>query len=226
MRAAHPLDSILNPVVRSFQTDQSEEVGMSKGTDTRQMIIARTAAVLNVQGFHALSLADIMATTGLEKGGIYHHFRGKDDLALAAFDYAVGLTWGRLREAMRGKRHALDKLIALVEGYKSMADDPPLPGGCPLLNTGVEAPHTHPALRDRARAAMRALCHYIELIILHGQARGELRAEVDAATLPPLWLGTIEGGVLFAKLYDDPIYIHRAVDHVVSQINATLRVPA
>ena len=199
---------------------------MRKGDTTRQMIIARTAAVLNQQGFHASSLADIMAATGLEKGGLYNHFRGKDELALAAFDYAVGLTWERLREGMRGKHDAIAKLIALMDAYKSMADDPPLPGGCPLLNTGVEAANTHPALRDRTRSAMSALCHYIALIIIHGQERGEIAPDVDAVALTPLLLGTIEGGVLFAKLYADPTYIHRAVDHVVQQITMLLRRPA
>jgi TetR/AcrR family transcriptional repressor of nem operon len=30
-------------------------------------------------------MADLMAATGLKKGGIYNHFRNKDDIALAAF---------------------------------------------------------------------------------------------------------------------------------------------
>ena len=196
---------------------------MRKGETTKQMIIARTAAVLNQRGYYASSLADIMAATGLEKGGIYNHFRGKDELALAAFDYAVSLTWGRLREGMRGKVNAIDRLIGLANAYRAMADDPPLPGGCPLLNTGVEAAGAHPALKARARAAMDILCHVIEHQVTRGQARGEIRAEADGVAFAPLLIGVIEGGVLFSRLYDDPRYIHRAVDHILHLINTELR---
>ncbi|MBA3823982.1 MAG: TetR/AcrR family transcriptional regulator [Ktedonobacterales bacterium] len=203
---------------------------MRKGEATKHMIIARTAAVLNQRGFYASSLADIMAATGLEKGGIYNHFRGKDELALAAFDYSVSLTWACLRDGMRGKTNAIDRLMGLANAYCTMADDPPLPGGCPLLNTGVEAAGAHPALQARARAAMDALRRFIEHIVARGQERGEIRPECDGAAFAPVLIGAIEGGVLFARLYDDPRYVHRAVDHILhiieTELRATPHVPA
>ena len=60
---------------------------MSKGEQTRHMIIERAANVFSRQGYFGSSLSDLIQETGLKKGGIYNHFRGKDDLALAAFDY-------------------------------------------------------------------------------------------------------------------------------------------
>jgi len=197
-----------------------------KGEITRQMIIARTAAVLNQRGYYASSLADIMEATGLEKGGIYHHFRNKDELALAAFDYAVELVWQRLRSSMRYQSNSADRLIALAEAYRAMADDPPLPGGCPLLNTGVQASGTHPALRERARAAMDTLVRFIKKIIVRGQERGEIRPSAEGSTYAPLMIGAIEGGLLFARLYDDPTYVHRAVDQVIHSIDTELRMLA
>ena len=196
---------------------------MRKGEATRQMIIERTAAVLNERGYHASSLTDIMTATGLEKGGIYNHFRGKDELALAAFEYAVSLTWTQLREGMRGKAHPADQLIGLANAYRSMADNPPLPGGCPLLNTSVKTTGTHVALHAHARAAMDSLRRIIEHIVIRGQKRGEIRVEVDAVEFAPMLIGTIEGGVLFARLYDNPQYVHRAVDLVIRLIESDLR---
>lgn len=196
---------------------------MRKGEETRQMIIERAAAVLNQQGYHASSLADIMAATGLEKGGIYNHFRGKDDLALAAFDYAVALMWGRLRDGMRGHDHAADRLVGLINAYRDLADNPPLPGGCPLLNTGIEATGTHPELRTRTRNTMDGLRRFIEHVIIRGQARGEIQREVDAVVFAPVLIGAIEGSVLFMRIYGDAQYVHRAADHIIHVINTDLR---
>jgi len=197
-----------------------------KGEITRHMIIARTAAVLNQRGYYASSLADVMEATGLEKGGIYHHFRNKDELALAAFDYAIELVWQRLRSSMRSRPNSADRLVALAEAYRALADDPPLPGGCPLLNTGVQASGTHPALRERARSAMDTLVRCIEKIIARGQERGEIRPIVEGAAYAPLMIGIIEGGLLFARLYDDSAYVHRAVDQVIRSVDTELRMPA
>jgi AcrR family transcriptional regulator len=197
-----------------------------KGEVTRQMIIARTAAVLNQRGYYASSLADVMEATGLEKGGIYHHFRNKDELALAAFDYAIELVWQRLRSSMRHRPNSADRLVALAEAYRALADDPPLPGGCPLLNTGVQASGTHPALRERARSAMDTLVRSIEKIIARGQERGEIRPTVEGAAYAPLMMSIIEGSLLFARLYDDSTYVHRAVDQVTRSVDTELRMPA
>ena len=54
---------------------------MSKGEQTRERILARSAQLFNRQGYFGSSLADIMRETGLEKGGIYNHFSSKEQLA-------------------------------------------------------------------------------------------------------------------------------------------------
>src|SRR5438105_3375693 len=71
---------------------------MRKGEQTREMILERAAPIFNQQGYAGASLSDIMRETGLEKGGIYNHFRGKEELALAAFDYAIGLVWQQIEQ--------------------------------------------------------------------------------------------------------------------------------
>ena len=64
---------------------------MTKGTDTKEAILQQAAQLFNRRGFFGAALSDVMDVTGLEKGGIYNHFKSKEDLALQAFDYAIGL---------------------------------------------------------------------------------------------------------------------------------------
>src|SRR5947209_13729400 len=112
---------------------------MSKGEETRERILARSAQLFNRQGYFGSSLADIMRETGLEKGGIYNHFSSKEQLALEAFDYAYELVEQRVRQALTGKKHAVERLVAILSVFQSIADDPPVAGGCPILNTAIEA---------------------------------------------------------------------------------------
>ena len=61
---------------------------MEKGRATRQRVIAQAAPVFNQHGFAGTTLSELMEATGLQKGGIYRHFAGKEQLALEAFDHA------------------------------------------------------------------------------------------------------------------------------------------
>src|SRR6059058_4480892 len=110
---------------------------MTKGEQTRELILARSAQLFNRQGYFGSSLSDIMKETGLGKGGIYNHFASKEQLALEAFDYAVGLVLQRHRVALAGKTHAVDRLKAIVAAFSSLVEEPPLAGGCPILNTAI-----------------------------------------------------------------------------------------
>ena len=53
-----------------------------KGSATKQRIVEAAAPVFNQRGYWGASMADLMAATGLEKGGIYNHFGSKEALAL------------------------------------------------------------------------------------------------------------------------------------------------
>ncbi len=130
---------------------------MSKGEQTREMILARAAQLFSQRGYFGSSLADLMQATGLEKGGIYNHFSSKEQLALEAFDYAFTLLQQRIRRVLSGKIHAVDRLLAIITYFQGIIEDPPLIGGCPILNTAIEADDAYPVLRDRARAAMDSL---------------------------------------------------------------------
>src|SRR5436305_10867326 len=85
---------------------QRKEDYMGKGEQTRAMILARVAPLFNQQGYFGSSLSDIMQQTGLEKGGIYNHFKSKEQLALQAFDYSYALLDQRIRTVLAGKKHA------------------------------------------------------------------------------------------------------------------------
>src|SRR5258708_5577878 len=127
---------------------------MSKGEETRQMILERAAPLFNQQGYSGVSLSDIMRATALEKGGIYNHFASKEEIALASFDYAWVLVQQRSRETLADKKHAVDRLYAFAAYFLNLADDSFLPGGCPIMNAAIEADDTFPELRARARNAM------------------------------------------------------------------------
>jgi TetR/AcrR family transcriptional regulator, transcriptional repressor for nem operon len=193
---------------------------MTKGERTRQLIVERAMPIFNTRGYSGASLNDLIRETGLEKGGIYNHFDSKEAIALAAFDYAVGLVALRFGEAIAGKERALDRLLAIVEVFRDLAADQPLVGGCPVLNTAIEADDTNPALRDRARAAMTDWQKLIGVTVKRGVVAGELRPEADPRTVASIVTATLEGAVMLTKLYGEPDHMRRVDDHLTGYLTS------
>ena len=196
---------------------------MKKGEQTREKIIERSAGLFNCHGYVGASMSDIMRVTGLGKGGIYNHFESKEELALASFDYATNLIAQRMTEAEESCEHAADKLLAIISVTQGLSEDNPIPGGCPLLNMAVESDDGHPMLRERARRAMTRWRNRVHRITNAGIKAGQIRRTVDSDTLATIMLATLEGAVMMSKLYHDRIHMSRAVDHLTTYINESVR---
>jgi TetR/AcrR family transcriptional repressor of nem operon len=195
---------------------------MSKGEETKVKILQQAAELFNQQGYAGSSISDIMRVTGLQKGGIYNHFKSKDDLALQAFDYAIACVSQRTRSVLRIKRHAVERLQAIIGVFSSYLDNPPIRGGCPLLNTAVESDDAHPALRERAQQGMNSWRQLICLIIDKGIERGEIRSDVNPDEVATIMIATLEGAMMMSKLYGDSIHMLRAINHLNQYITNQL----
>lgn len=191
---------------------------MAKGPATRERIVRTAATVFSERGFFGASMSDLLEAAGLQKGGLYNHFASKEELALESFDWAVGYVEQRFTDALAGTDGAVDRLLAIVGVIRGLVDDRALPGGCPILTTAIEADDTVPALRDRAREAMTRWQKLIGANVKAGVAAGELRPDADPYGVATIVTATLEGAVFLSKLYDDPMHMRRAVDHVEAYV--------
>ena len=196
---------------------------MGKGEETREKILMRAARLFNEKGYFGASLSDIMRATGLQKGGLYNHFESKEKLALEAFDFALKAITRRFEEGLAGKTNAADRLVAMLEVFCRNATDPPVPGGCIIMNTAIESDDAHPALRDRARKAMDQWRANICRIVTNGIQKGEIHSTADPEQVASLIIGAMEGGVMLSKLYRDPVHLFRAAGHLKRYIEKDLR---
>lgn len=186
----------------------------TKGEETREMILRKTARLFNERGYSGASLSDVMKVTGLQKGGLYNHFESKEDLALEAFDYAARQVRERFAAWIAGKQTAMERLHALLDGFIQYSEHPPVPGGCPVMNTAIESDNVNPKLRERARKALSESLAGIRGILRGGIKRGELRADLDADEAALVLLTTFEGALMVSRLHRDPAYMRRTVAYL------------
>ena len=194
------------------------ELIMSKAQETKARIIRQAAELFNQKGYAGSSISDVMQATGLKKGGIYNHFKSKDELAIEAFNYAANLISQRIWSAVKTQSNAIDRLQAMVSSYLDYIDKPPIAGGCPILNTAIESDDTDSRLRDRTLAAMNSWHHLIVRIIQKGIKKEEVRSNIEPDTVATIIISSLEGAIMMSKLERDPIHLTRVIKHLQDYI--------
>jgi TetR/AcrR family transcriptional regulator, transcriptional repressor for nem operon len=196
---------------------------MSKGEATRQRIIVQSAPLFNQHGYEGCSLQDVMAVTGLEKGGIYRHFDSKEELAAEAFDFAWATTVSKRFENLAAIPNHVDRLKQHILNFTVRSG---LPGGCPLLNTAVDSDNGNPVLRERVRKALRGWQNSLKKILHEGIAVGTIQPDIDINKTASLIIGTLEGGMLISRIEKNDQALRNALDHLDNYLETNIRKPA
>jgi TetR/AcrR family transcriptional regulator, transcriptional repressor for nem operon len=196
---------------------------MTKAERTRQFIVEKTAPIFNMKGYAGTSLSDLTEATGLTKGSIYGNFANKDEVALAVFDYNLSLLNNGLSTAISSSANAVDKLLNMVDFYRSQFKSSMSRGGCPILNTAIEADDTHPLLKEKVAKSIKAWKKTIETIVTQGIDKGEIRSDVDAAQFATEFIALIEGGIMLSKATGNLSILHNCVLRIEKIINSELK---
>ena len=194
---------------------------MSKGGKTRQRIVAEAATLFNQRGFDGGSMADLMEATGLEKGGIYRHFSTKQELAAEAFDYAWQAATSVGMHGLDSIPNSVDKLKRFISNFIDRR--PSVPGGCPLLNTAIDADNGNPILRERARKALHQWQDLLSEIVRAGVKRKEIRNGVDPKKLVTLLVGSLEGALMVSRLERDREALLETQSHLERYLDSEVR---
>jgi len=116
--------------------------------DARIALLDAAMHVIRTRGYSATTVDDICGAAGFTKGAFFHHFKSKEDLAVAAAAH-----FSERAERLFGSApyhelaDPLDRLLGYID-FRSAIIDGPIPEFTCLLGTMVqEAYDTHPAIR-------------------------------------------------------------------------------
>jgi TetR/AcrR family transcriptional repressor of nem operon len=172
---------------------------MTKAERTRQFIIEKSAPIFNTKGIAGTAMSDIMEATKLAKGSLYVHFDSKEELSYAAVDYNLDKLVEKTATAVNKQTTAKNKLLAFIKLYDDPFN-PPLVGGCPMLNFGMEADDTNPVIRQKVNKRLQASPLLLTRIVEQGIIDGEFKKSWDAKEFGIKMFAMIEGGVLFSRV--------------------------
>ena len=178
---------------------------MSKGEDTRSRVLTQVGGLMNRTGYLSTPVSSILKTVGLQKGGLYNHFVSKEELTLEAFHSNAVALGGYLGALSRAQGDPAQVLWRLMEASVDVAAGRIVPGGCPVLNAGIEADDAWEPLRQAAARSADALRRYFLLPLHRLDRAGRLRLGANVEALSYLLVAAVEGGILWARVTRDSV---------------------
>jgi TetR/AcrR family transcriptional repressor of nem operon len=191
---------------------------MNKGEITRQMIIEKAAPIFNRRGYEGCSMQDIMDATGLEKGGLYRHFASKEELAAEAFRYALASVLKVRTGNMEHIQGSLNQLRYLIQRFVEVRS--PIPGGCPLMNTAIDADDGNPVLLQLARKGIMDWTARIRIIVEEGMRKGEIRKTTEPRKIANTIVAMLEGALMLSRVEGNKLPLQDAQETLESVLSA------
>lgn len=183
--------------------------------DARAKLLDAALTLIRTRGYSATTVDELCAAAGVTKGAFFHHFKSKDDLAVAAADHWSQVTGALFAAApYHDLADPLDRVLGYIDFRKSL-----LQGDVPeftcLVGTMVqESYETAPAIRDACDRSISGHAATLET---------DIQAAIDARGLSPEWnaqslalhtQAVLQGAFILAKAKGGAPAAADSVDHL------------
>lgn len=187
----------------------------SRGEQTRERILSTAAELILRRGFRATSVNELTAATGVNRGSLYFHFPGKDDLGMAVLKRARDQFLDFVKCSLKGKTPG-QQLDALFRAALDRNTSRQFVGGCLWGNTALEMSDADGREQyvDLVREVFELWAAMLEDVIAKAQGCGEVRADIPADGLARQAIATIEGGIMLSRLSHAPGPLHDCLDNL------------
>jgi AcrR family transcriptional regulator len=161
---------------------------------TQDRLIESTQELLWERGYVGTSPKAIQERAGAGQGSMYHHFKGKPDLALAAIRRTAEELRGAAERSLGGAGSAYER----IEAYLTRERD--VLRGCPVgrltMDPDVIASDTLRAPVDETLSWLRGR---LAEIVQEGLDQGEFTPGLDPDETAALIVATTQGGYVLAR---------------------------
>lgn len=166
----------------------------------RGRIIHESLRLFSLKGFLSTSIQDIMDAAKTSKGGLYNHFRSKEELFFAVLSEARKIWREKNLAGLDEVEKPVAKVKKLLKNYRDryLKDTEDFPGGCIFVALSVELDDQRPKLADEIKEGFIRLKYMIKSLLDKGKESGELRNDVDTNAVTELvFAGMVGASVIY-----------------------------
>jgi TetR/AcrR family transcriptional regulator, transcriptional repressor for nem operon len=192
--------------------------------DSKTRLLDATLKVVRAKGYTATRIEDVCAEAGLTKGSFFHHFKSKEDLALAAAAHWQSRTTEFFATAPYHEPvDPLDRLIAYIDFRRSILTGE-LPEFTCFPGTIIqEAYRTHPEVNEACEKIISGHARTLESDIRAAMRQYGVHGGWTAASLALHIQAVVQGGFILAKAKGDATVAAESLNHLRRYIELLFR---
>jgi AcrR family transcriptional regulator len=184
------------------------------GVEAADRLVQSTRELLWERGYLGTSPKAIQQRAGAGQGSMYHHFRGKSDLARTAIEHTARELRTEAARQLDGPGTSVERVAAYLRRERDVLR------GCPIgrltqdpeivADTALHRPvgETFAWLRERLAA-----------VLTEGRERGELDPALDPAATASALLAVLQGGYVLARAAADPTAFDQAIEGALALLD-------
>jgi TetR/AcrR family transcriptional repressor of nem operon len=192
----------------------------TKGEITRQHIIEKSMQLFSVQGYFNTSIAGIIKAAGLTKGGLYGHFRNKQEIWYAVYAECARIWKGIVFQGVRDIADPLARIERVIENsLKNYLGGGVFEGGCFLFNSLVELAGQSSAMSDHVLKGFRGFSALLRQWLEEAEQQGRLRDGLSLDEIADFLVISLNGAApLYAASQDSAVW-----QHTLAQLRSYLK---
>ena len=155
---------------------------MKDSVSLKERIVHESLKLFSLKGFLSTSTQDIIREARTSKGGLYNHFKSKDDIFFAVLQKAREIWRERNLDGLDKIDEPVAKVKKLLENYrdKYLKDRETFPGGCIFVTLSVELDDQNASFSKALNEGFVQLKAMIKRLLDQGMESGKLRSDVNA----------------------------------------------
>ena len=187
----------------------------AKGIRTRQNIIEKALRLFCVKGYYNTSINDILAATGLTKGGFYGHFASKEALWYAVYDAAMRIWREVVFEGVPAASDPLERIQILIENdIRHKLGNQVFEGGCFFHSMLVELSGQSAALSNHLMRGFDQLAGLLCVWLKQADQQGRLKENLNFAAIARYIIVALNGAAALHACSRDPAILEQTVNEL------------
>lgn len=194
-------------------------------SSAREKLLDSALSVIRQKGYSATTVDDLCHAAGVTKGGFFHHFKSKEDLAVAAADHFSRIADSIFVDApYRALPDPVDRVLGYVAFRRSILQGELCQFTC-LVGTMVqEAYETHPAIRQACNKSITEHAAMVEQDIAEAMQQAGIASDFTPSSLAFHTQAVIQGAFILAKSKGGPEIAAECLDHLIRYLKMLFHV--
>jgi len=193
---------------------------MANAHPTKQRLLDAGLGMLLEHGYNDLGLQALLEATEIPKGSFYHHFKDKEDFALAVVDVYMHEVHAALDACLGdASKPPLERVRQFFElTQKSYREQGYM--GCLLGGLGQELSGVSDVFRKKISACFAAIARRLAVCLEEARKEGSIDPGTDTRRMANLLVDCWEGAALRSRLHGSPAPLSAMLDFYFDAIRA------